>query len=128
MRLDWYYQTDDDVMSAASIGKNGDVYIGSHDTKFYSLNGSNGEKIWSIDTDGWITGSPTLVENAVLFGSKDDHLYAVNKTNGDLIWEYESSGDVTSAPAVTENGKVIFTDRATDSETGSILMLDTMGK
>lgn len=123
MESEWTFSAEADVMSGASIGEKGTVYIGSHDTQFYALNGTTGEKVWEFDTAGWITGSPTLTENAVVFGSKDNHLYAVNRSDGSPIWSFEASGDVTSAPAITKDGKVIFTDRATDEEAGSMYVL-----
>ncbi len=122
--LDWQYETDGKIMSGAAVNPaTGAIYIGSHDTRLHAINVSTGDRLWRFDTDGWITGSITATQNTVLTGSKDNNLYAVNATSGQHRWTYSANGDVTSAPYVTQEGQVLFTDRATTEDAGSLHLL-----
>jgi len=83
------------------------VYIGSHDSKFYKIDLTNGNIKWSFDTNAEIHSSPNIKENKILFGSNDGYLYCLDKNNGNLLWKYKTDSAIWSKPNIYKN-KVFF--------------------
>ena len=74
------------MVSSPAIGKNGTVYVGSHDSKLYALDCGTGAKKWEVDTGGSVTISPAIGPNgAIYFGSWDKIFYALKSDCGGLI-------------------------------------------
>ena len=81
--LKWEYQTGDKISSSPTISSNRldnreFVYVGSDDSTFYCLNGSDGTVIWSASTNNIIRSSPAIADSCftVYIGSNDGNLYA----------------------------------------------------
>lgn len=66
------------------------------------------QELWKYETQGRITSSPLVYENAVLFGSDDGKLYAVSAEGGEVKWSFEAGSEVRSSPKLTSSGNVIF--------------------
>ncbi|AXG08879.1 outer membrane protein assembly factor BamB family protein [Haloplanus rubicundus] len=127
---EWAVETGGMVMSGPAVEAATDtVYVGGHDSRLRALDAATGDARWTFDTDGWITGCPTVAGDAVLVGSYDRRCYALEKRTGEERWAVEGVGDVTSAPTVLD-GAVYFTDRASaahldggDGPTGGLYKL-----
>jgi outer membrane protein assembly factor BamB len=65
----------------------------------YCLDAFSGERIWSIDTEGYgfLWSSPTVVDGRVLVSSYN-HIYCLNSSNGAVIWKIKMSAQF-STPA-----------------------------
>ncbi|MHB8062204.1 MAG: outer membrane protein assembly factor BamB family protein [Ruminiclostridium sp.] len=71
------------------------IYFGSHDGCFYSLN-SRGRINWSFKTDKKIYSSPTLINNKIIVAGGDGYLYSFNNKDGKLLWVYDISNSFRS--------------------------------
>jgi outer membrane protein assembly factor BamB len=74
---------------AVVVGK---VYVGSLDTNVYCLDANKGDVNWMYKTEGYITSSPAVVDDAVYVISQEPAsgaLYKLNANTGDLIWKKE---------------------------------------
>ena len=104
-------------MSTPAIGKDGTVYFGSHNKKFYALTPDGKEK-WCIEVGGLVESSPALgADGTVYFGSSMSPtvFYAVHP-NGTIKWSAPSKGDsgsIVSSPAIGKDGTVYATSGVT---------------
>jgi hypothetical protein len=72
------------MASSPAIGRDGSVYLGSHDGKLYSIS-ANGTVRWTLATGGYVTSSPAIgADGTIYVGSWDGLLYAVSSTCGGL--------------------------------------------
>ena len=54
---------------------------------------------WSKHHADWVTSSPQLVQDQVVYGCRDGHLYAVD-TAGTPRWDYDSGSGIGATPGV----------------------------
>ncbi|MBU1626107.1 PQQ-binding-like beta-propeller repeat protein [bacterium] len=123
--LKWTYKTGAFITSTPAVDSEGNLYFGDHTImslnqrissvdsednlnsgyhsgKFFALS-SEGELIWSYNTNDIITSSPSLDGNgAIYFGGLDNTFYALNK-DGTLKWTYKTSGPIYSSPVIANN-------------------------
>jgi outer membrane protein assembly factor BamB len=86
----WTFQTGKGVFSSAVIDKEGTVYIGSADQRFYAIDRTGNEK-WHIQTGGVIDSSALLDDDGrVFFGSGDGQVYAARRDTGEVLWRFKA--------------------------------------
>jgi outer membrane protein assembly factor BamB len=89
-RVPWVYKTGKGIFSSPVVDGDENIYIGSADNYFYSLD-SMGNLNWKYLTGEIIDSSALLDDRGnVLFGSGDGFLYALDKVTGDVSWRYEA--------------------------------------
>jgi outer membrane protein assembly factor BamB len=80
------------------------LYIGSEDGKVYSLDTTDGSRLWTGSTGGPIRSSPTAGPGLVYIGSEDGSVYAFpgpcNAGTCQPHWKTATGGAVTSSPAI----------------------------
>lgn len=85
MRLHWSHTTGGAVSASPSIGPDGEIYIGSADSRMYRLNRVDGTVDWQQTTNNTITTGPALDTLGNLFvTSNDGNLYTLSTTNGGI--------------------------------------------
>jgi len=100
----WTYRTGDAVHSSPAIDKDGNIYVGSSDTKLYAFNPA-GTKLWEYATGDKVMSSPVVSANGVVYvGSNDKKLHAINASTGNRIWTFQTDGPVYSSPVIGNNG------------------------
>lgn len=83
----WSYRTGKGIFSSPVVDGNGNVYVGSADTYFYSFK-PDGTVRWAIKTGEIIDSSALLDDQGfVYFGSGDANVYKVNRETGDVVWK-----------------------------------------
>lgn len=103
----WRFQAGDAVFASPTVDAAGNIYFGSVDGKFYSLDAGGTER-WSTQTGDWIESSAALSpdESVVYFGSWDNNLYALDTDSGAQNWVFETGSLIFSSPAVADDGSV----------------------
>ena len=96
-----YYNPWDYIFSSPAVAY-GRVYFGSHDHFLYCIQESDGTKLWKFETEWWVYGSPTVLNEKVYFGAFKD-IYCLDAITGELIWEYKTGGKIWSSPAIFNN-------------------------
>lgn len=105
---------------------NGVVYVPCNDGDLYALDSSNGELLWTFETDDYLWSQPQVVGDVIYFGSMDHNVYAVS-TSGSELWFKELSGAVNVTPVVNADGSALFAGSmgkqmvALDTENGEII-------
>jgi len=86
----WVFQTGKGVFSSPVIDKDGVVYIGSADQRFYAIDRTGREK-WRIQTGEIIDSSALLDDRGrVFFGSGDGRVYAARRDTGQVLWTFQA--------------------------------------
>lgn len=86
----WIYQTQKGIFSSPVVDKDGTVYVGSADQKFYAIR-KTGEIKWIVQTGEIIDSSALLDDRGnVYFGSGDQHVYCVDRETGAVLWTFKA--------------------------------------
>ncbi len=97
------FKTNDSVHASAAIDFRGNVYFGSYDGVFYSLE-NNGDLRWSYKTAAAIDSSPSIDSRGnVYVASTDNNVYSF-KNNGELRWKFPTESKLTASPAIGGTG------------------------
>lgn len=84
---------------------NGGIFFGTTSGYFYSVNATNGAKIWeyNINPDTIYT-SPSVSNGIVYFGTTQGYLYALDAPTGGYLWRFSTSGGaIHSSPTIHQN-------------------------
>ena len=81
--------------------KDGKVYIGDDDGKFYCLDAADGSVLWTFETEGQITAAPNFDGDNILIPSHDSTLYCLDK-DGKKIWDFRIEGPIYGGVAVAD--------------------------
>ncbi len=112
------------MLTVPAVG-NGNVYIGTADSRFYALDASNGSIVWdySISPSGRVLfPSPSVDGDAVYFGNGWKEIISLDANTGAFKWISPTLEDaIGSSPAVAygkiflivNNGRVYALDKAT---------------
>jgi outer membrane protein assembly factor BamB len=107
----WRFQTDDGL-EAAPLYHQECIYIGSNSGVFFCIDARTGQKKWSFESDGKITGSANVAKHSetnrsvVLFGSYDNNLYGLDAETGALVFKYPAESYINGSIAVIDNAAV----------------------
>ena len=75
----WEFETGGWVGYSPAIGPDGTIYVGSHDTKIYALDGKTGARKWEFKTGNYVSNGPAIgADGTVYFGSVDKKVYALD--------------------------------------------------
>jgi len=125
--------------SAAAVGGEGDrrtVVVGDDVGVVRGLDAATGEVRWTYETDGEISGGPTILPAAdgdrVLVGSQDASLSCLDLVAGTLLWKHAIADQIRCSPTVARtaagdrvflagcDGKLHVIDAATGAETSAV--------
>ena len=96
------------MSSSPVIDKNGHVYFGSSDDRFYAVY-PNGRKKWHRETGKNVNSSAVIGKDGLLYvGSSDSIFYALTSSGGSKKWEYDSPRGISSSSMTSTIGHVYF--------------------
>ncbi len=114
----WSYETGDGIESSPSIGQDGTIYVGSHDSVLYAINPGGslswsyqaGEPEYNEEWDTWkgICSSPAISSDGTIYiTSFADWLWAFN-SDASFKWSYYFSVtvDTWSSPTIGTDGTI----------------------
>jgi outer membrane protein assembly factor BamB len=88
-------------MRAGPSLKNGRIYIGDVDGKFYCVDATNGSVLWTFEAEGEISACANFAGENVLIPSHDATLYCLTP-EGKKAWEFKTEGPVYGSVAVVD--------------------------
>ena len=115
----WRCLTPHPVFSSPVVA-NGRFYCGeglheNEDCKMYCLEADTGKTLWTFATHGHCEGTPTLVEERLIFSAGGDGLYCVEARSGKKLW-HSLCGHCDSSAAVAQ-GRVFVGTAYGDNST-----------
>lgn len=93
---------------ASLIFKEGVVYGGTSEGKFYALSADTGNVIWMFQSDGSIESEPAIDGDVIYFGNSEGTFYALNADTGELLWFFSTGGINFSRPVFNGDNVVLF--------------------
>lgn len=82
-----------DLIHATAAYKDGKVYFGGENGRFYSLEAQSGRIIWEKSGFGWFTTAVALDQDKIYTGNWDGNIYAFKQSDGSLVWKYTAEND-----------------------------------
>jgi outer membrane protein assembly factor BamB len=81
------------------------VYIGGKNGLFYAIDATKGNVLWKTDLGASITGTATVLNNAILTGTQGGVMYALKPEDGNVLWQYRlhTERQVTERPVNVRN-------------------------
>lgn len=70
--------------------------------RIVAVKATDGKRLWSFQTGGWVYGSAVATENHVFFGSQDKFFYCLDKRTGRKVWSHQTKGRIESGGAVDD--------------------------
>jgi outer membrane protein assembly factor BamB len=116
LTLAWSFKTVEnlkgkpEMMVSSAVVRNGKVYVGNKEGKFFCLDLATGAKVWeSSAPKGSFEGAPGFSGDLVIAGCTDSFVYTWNATTGVPNWKFETEGEIHAAVNV-------WTDPATKED------------
>lgn len=138
----WSFETKGKVMSHP-ISDESNIYFGSTDSLFYSVDKQSGKKSWSFKTNAAIY-SKALLNNQIVYFKSGNDVFALDKGSGKKIWAITGEDETgatnidlwdyhSGAPAIHRstiyfgfgNGKLLGFDLLTGEIKNEILSADS---
>lgn len=85
------------------------LFIGSNNGRFYSINLSTGQIVWSFDTKSEIVAEPLLNEGVVYFLSGSQAVFALDAVSGKQLWTYNRQ-DTSSTMTIRGGSRPAFSN------------------
>jgi outer membrane protein assembly factor BamB len=82
--------------------KNGKVFGGGSDGKFYAFDAETGEARWGLSYSAAFNCQPVVEDSRVYVGSEDGALLAIDENSGNLLWRFRSKGPVRGPVAIAQ--------------------------
>lgn len=115
----WYFKGKNPnyghVRSKASLViDNNNVYFGTDNGYFWSLNKNNGVVNWQFKTSWKPKGkhvftTPVVYDGVIFFGTYSGNVYALDKDSGKIRWMYADPDKITSSPAIILKHNIFVT-------------------
>ena len=97
----WVFQAGAGVVSSANFAPgSGCVLFGSYDRNLYCLSPKNGKPLWSLETEGYVHGTPAVVGDSIVVSGCDGFLRVVAAKDGKELASLPLGGYVGASPAV----------------------------
>ncbi|MCF6314141.1 MAG: PQQ-binding-like beta-propeller repeat protein [Verrucomicrobiales bacterium] len=81
-------------IKATAVIKEGLVYVGSEQSRFFCLDLSDGKLRWEYQSQGPITGPAAVIGEQVYFGCQYGFLYALDCKTGKELWKFEADDKI----------------------------------
>ncbi len=81
----------------------GRLYIGSTDGKVYAFGTTDGHRLWSHSTGGYVYASPAVWRRRVLVGSYSRKFSAFDAGTGEPDWTFRAGGPISGSAVVVGN-------------------------
>ena len=102
----WSFKAETGISSGISANNNY-VFAGDASGNLYALNANTGRLMWSYSGMSSVVGTPSIVNDSVIFVQNDGVITCLNISDGSVLWQNRTSEDssgMDSAPDGTAAG------------------------
>ena len=127
-RTKWQINLDSGLTSG--IAESGNVILlGSETGRFYALDKNTGSEVWSYKGTSSVKGTPSVVNDNVVFAQGDGTITCLKISDGSLMWQSlaHANEDMPLEDGTTAGGGMIFVSKsdgklyALDAKNGHVL-------
>jgi outer membrane protein assembly factor BamB len=107
-KVDWVFETGQEVYSSPAIGANGTIYFGSKDGFLYAISSSGG-MVWRVYIEAGTESSPLVSSSGNIYiTSSAGYLYSLS-SDGLVNWKFSLCGrPLISQPTISPNGDFLY--------------------
>ena len=97
-------RTSNTLARPSALASDGEtLYLSIFDQcRIVAVKASDGKRLWSFQSGGWVFGSAVATRKYVFFGSQDKSFYCLDKETGRKVWSQKTAGRIESGGAVDE--------------------------
>ena len=103
----WTYRTGSALLAPALVDDRRDVFLGTTDRRFLSLDLDKGRFRWRWKLGTDVQAAAVRFDDRVLFAAFDAVLYALDRGRGDLVWRVPLPSRPLSGPLLTGTSVLI---------------------
>ena len=116
LQQDEWEKTIEGALVGGPVLTGGRLLVGSEDGRLYCFDAANGDRRWTYQTQGLLTGqgkerriwsTPAIANGVAYFGAMDGYIYAVSVESGEEVWKFKTGGAIVTSPLVV-GGAVVF--------------------
>lgn len=74
--------------------------------RLIALDAKTGDRLWAVQTGGWVYGHAVANATHVCFGSQDKTYYCCERVTGKLVWRFATQGRIESGGVV--DGQFVY--------------------
>lgn len=127
-KIKWQFEADGPVTSGLAINNNM-LLFGDGTGKFYALDKTSGDILWTHKARNAILGMPRAVSGDLFFAQSDGEITALKLSDGSLLWRHRTSDRAHGGfnDGIAEGGDLIFAAKsegelfALDASSGNLL-------
>ncbi len=99
LSLLWTFTVENGGFESTAAIVDGVVFIGDLDGRFFALRLSDGEKLWSCESEEQIGfgSSPAVCDHLVYIGDVDGVFYCFDATQGERQWSHATQAEINSS-------------------------------
>lgn len=107
----WHKELGSAIPNSPVLGSDGNLYVGSFSSQLEKFNLTTGDHQSVSQTDGWVWGTPTIVDNNLYFGDLKGNFYSYNVTEGKYNWNpVQPDGPITTSPILVNDSFLVATE------------------
>ncbi|HZW02922.1 MAG TPA: PQQ-binding-like beta-propeller repeat protein [Anaerolineaceae bacterium] len=87
----------------------GALYFGDLSGNIYALSTADGSQLWTknLGEGVSVTGSPTIIEDGVVFATEDNGLQAYSLDGSQVLWSFAVNGKLYNGPVIMDGRLVV---------------------
>lgn len=86
-----------EMLVSSAVVKDGRVYAGCKEGRFYCLDLATGAKLWEAEAKGAFDGAAAFAAGLVVAGCQDGFVYAWKEDTGAEVWKFETQAEIHAA-------------------------------
>lgn len=118
----WSQELNGSIVSSPLLSEDESMlYVGTLGDEIAALDTTDGEVIWTYDTEDSVWGVGTIVESTLFIGDSVGNIYALDPDSGELLKQIEIEGSIIGGLTALDDGFALTT------EEGDVKVLDVDG-
>ena len=103
----WSFEAGSRIVAQPVVARDGRIYVGSLDGKFYALNPHGGEQ-WQVDLSGPVYSTAAIDGDGNIYVGSDAKVFTSISRGGEVRWRIQTEGDADTGVAISPDGLIHF--------------------
>ncbi len=103
----WSFEAGSRIVAQPVVDREGRIYVGSLDGKFYALSARGGER-WRADLGGPVYSTAAVDADGHVYVGSDARVFTSFTSSGDVRWRIRTEGDADTGVTISPQGLIHF--------------------